>query len=367
MKNIPFLSLNNAYESHANEIDQAIKNVLSSGIYIGGEVLEKFENNFAKFTDSKYCVGLANGLDAIEISLKALGISHGDEVIVPSNTFIATWLAVSNVGATPVPVEPNDYNFSIDVSKIEHAISNKTKAIIPVHLYGQPAAMDEILEVAKKNNLYVIEDAAQAHGANFKGKKIGSHGDVVAWSFYPGKNLGAFGDAGAITTNKKSLAEKIRTIGNYGSKEKYTNILKGVNSRLDPIQAAILDIKLKHINAWNQARKVIATKYIDEIILQDLILPSQIDMENSAWHLFVIRHPQRDKLNLFLEKNGIQTLIHYPIPPHMQAIYKRDYAKFNLPICESMSKEILSLPIGPHMPLEDVDYIIKTINNFKNK
>ena len=367
MKNIPFLSLNNAYESHANEIDQAIKNVLSSGRYIGGEVLEKFEKNFAKFTESKHCVGLANGLDAIEISLKALGVSYEDEVIVPSNTFIATWLAVSNVGATPVPVEPNYHNYSIDISKIERAISNKTKAIIPVHLYGQPAEMDKILEIAKKNNLYVIEDAAQAHGASFKRKKIGSHGDVVAWSFYPGKNLGAFGDAGAITSNHKSLAEKIRTIGNYGSKKKYINVLKGVNSRLDPIQAAILDIKLKHINAWNQARRVVAIKYIDEITLQDLILPSQIDMENSAWHLFVIRHPQRDKLNLFLEKNGIQTLIHYPIPPHMQAIYKRDYAKFNLPICELMSKEILSLPIGPHIRMEDVDYIIKTINNFTNK
>ena len=213
----------------------------------------------------------------------------------------------------------------------------------------------------------MIEDAAQAHGATFKRKKIGSHGDVVAWSFYPGKNLGAFGDAGAITSNNKSLAEKIRTIGNYGSKKKYINVLKGVNSRLDPIQAAILDIKLKHINDWNQARRVVAKKYIDEITLQDLILPSQIDMENSAWHLFVIRHPQRDKLNLFLEKNGIQTLIHYPIPPHMQAIYKRDYAKFNLPICELMSKEILSLPIGPHIRMEDVDYIIKTINNFANK
>lgn len=365
--NIPFLSLSDTYEAHANEIDQAIKSVLSSGRYIGGEVLEKFENNFAQFTDSKYCVGLANGLDALEISLKALGICEGDEVIVPSNTFIATWLAVTNVGATPVPVEPNNHNYSIDVSKIEHVISNKTKAIIPVHLYGQPAAMDEILEVAKNNNLYVIEDAAQAHGANFKGRKIGSHGDVVAWSFYPGKNLGAFGDAGAITTNNQSLAEKIRTIGNYGSREKYINIFKGVNSRLDPIQAAVLDIKLKHIDAWNQARRVIATKYIDEIVLQDLILPSQIDLKNSAWHLFVIRYPQRDKLNLFLEKEGIQTLIHYPIPPHMQTIYKRDYAKFNLPICELMSKEILSLPIGPHMPMEDVDYIIQTINNFTNK
>ncbi len=367
MINIPFLSLNDSYEAHADEINQAIRSVLSSGRYIGGEVLEKFENNFAQYSDSKYCVGLANGLDALEISLKALGICHGDEVIVPSNTFIATWLAVSNVGATPVPVEPNEHNYSIDVSKIEQAISIKTKAIIPVHLYGQPAAMDKILEVAKNNNLYVIEDAAQAHGATYKGKKIGSHGDVVTWSFYPGKYLGAFGDAGAITTNNKSLAEKIRIIGNYGSREKYINIFKGVNSRLDPIQAAVLDIKLKHCDVWNESRRSIAKKYIEDINLPDLILPSSIDLYDSAWHLFVIRYPQRDKLISYLEIEGIQTLIHYPIPPHLQEIYKRDYVKFNLSICELMSNELISLPIGPHMPANHVEYVIKKINNFTNK
>ena len=363
---IPFLSLVDSYEAHEDEFNQAIRNVLSSGRYIGGEPLEKFERNFAKYTDAQYCVGLANGLDALEISLKALGISEGDEVIVPSNTFIATWLAVSNVGAIPVPVEPNNKNYSIDVSKIDEAISNQTKAIIPVHLYGQPADMDKILEIAKNNNLYVIEDAAQAHGAIFKGQKIGAHGDIVAWSFYPGKNLGAFGDGGAITTNNKSLADKIKTIGNYGSKDKYVNILKGVNSRLDPIQATALDIKLKHLDSWNQSRRVIAKKYLEEIFLKDLVLPIHLDLENAAWHLFIIRHPQRDKLASYLKTQGIQTLIHYPIPPHKQEVYSSDFFNFDLPICDLMSDELLSLPIGPHMPMDHVEYVIKKVNSFKS-
>ena len=364
MIKIPFLSLNASYEAHADEIDEAIKSVLSSGRYIGGDILEEFENNFAHFTDSKYCVGLANGLDALEISLKALGLSQGDEVIVPSNTFIATWLAVSNVGAIPIPVEPYEHNYSINVSKIQDAISHKTKAIIPVHLYGQPAAMDKILEIAQKNSLFVIEDAAQAHGACFKGKRIGSHGDVVAWSFYPGKNLGAFGDAGAVTTNNQSLAEKIRIIGNYGSREKYVNILKGVNSRLDPIQAAVLNIKLQSCDEWNEARRSIAKIYMNEINLQDLILPSGIDLYDSAWHLFVIRHPKRDQLISYLKKHGIETLIHYPIAPHQQEIYKCDYQNYNLKITESLSNELLSLPIGPHMPQDHVKAVIQKINNF---
>ena len=363
--NIPFLSLSDSYKAHEDEFNKELINVLSSGIYIGGEAVKKFENNFAKYSDARYCVGLANGMDALEISLKALGISQGDEVIVPSNTFIATWLAVSNVGAIPVPVEPNNDDYSIDASKIEAAISNQTKAIIPVHLYGQPAAMDKILEIAKNNHLYVIEDAAQAHGAIFNEQKIGAHGDIVAWSFYPGKNLGAFGDGGAITTNNKSLAEKIKIIGNYGSKEKYVNILKGVNSRLDPIQATALDIKLKHLDSWNQSRRVIAKKYLEEISLKDIILPIYLDLKNSAWHLFVIRHPQRDNLASYLKSKGIQTLIHYPIPPHKQEVYSSDYHKFNLPICDCMSDELLSLPIGPHMPMDHVEYVIKKVNSFK--
>ncbi len=361
---VPFLSLDESYNKHSDEINNAIRAVLQSGRFIGGPVVKNFERNFAEYTQAEYCVGLANGLDALEISLKSLGISDGDEVIVPSNTFIATWLAVSNVGATPIPVEPNIKNYAIDVSKIEQAITQKTKAIIPVHLYGQPADMDPILQIAKKHNLYVVEDAAQAHGAKYKEKKIGSHGDIVAWSFYPGKNLGAFGDAGAITTNNKSLADEIRIIGNYGSKEKYVNISMGVNSRLDPIQAAVLDIKLKYLDSWTEIRKSIANKYLEEIRLSNLILPSDIDSQSSAWHLFPVRHAQRDEFMSFLETNGIQTLIHYPIPPHKQKIYQEQYSNFNLSICEGMADELVSLPIGPHMLNEQVEHVIEQVNNF---
>jgi len=361
---VPFLSLDESYNNYSDKINKAIGAVLQSGIYIGGPVLKNFERNFAEYTQAEFCVGLANGLDALEISLKSLGISDGDEVIVPSNTFIATWLAVSNVGATPIPVEPNIKNYSIDVSKIEQVITQKTKAIIPVHLYGQPADMDPILQIAKKHNLYVVEDAAQAHGATYKGKKIGSHGDIVTWSFYPGKNLGAFGDAGAIPTNNESLAKEIRVIGNYGSKEKYVNISMGVNSRLDPIQAAVLDIKLKYMDSWTEIRKSIANKYLEEINLSNLILPSDIDSQNSAWHLFTVRHVQRDEFMSFLETKGIQTLIHYPIPPHKQKIYQDQYSQFNLSICEAMADELVSLPIGPHMLNEQVEYVIEQVNNF---
>jgi len=361
---VPFLSLNESYNSHSDEINKAIEGVLQSGRYIGGPILKSFEEKFSLYTQAEYCVGLANGLDALEISLKCLGISHGDEVIVPSNTFIATWLAVSNVGATPIPVEPNIKNYSIDANKIDQVITSKTKAIIPVHLYGQPADMNEILKIAKKHNLYIIEDAAQAHGAIYKGKKIGSHGDIVTWSFYPGKNLGAFGDAGAITTNNKSIAEEIRAIGNYGSKEKYVNILMGVNSRLDPIQAAILDVKLTYLDSWNEKRKSIAKKYLEEINLSNLILPYGVDSQNAAWHLFPVRHVQRDKLMSFLESKGIQTLIHYPIPPHKQEIYQKQYSKYVLPICEKMAEELVSLPIEPNMTDEQVEYVIEQVNNF---
>lgn len=361
---VPFLSLNDSYNQYSNEINIAIEAVLQSGRYIGGPILENFERNFAGYTNAKYCVGLANGLDALEISLRALGISDGDEVIVPSNTFIATWLAVSNAGASPIPVEPNLKNYSIDVSKIEQAITKKTKAIIPVHLYGQPADMDQIIQIAKKYNIYIVEDAAQAHGATYKEKKIGSHGDVVAWSFYPGKNLGAFGDAGAITTNNKSLADKIRVIGNYGSKEKYVNISMGVNSRLDPIQAAVLDIKLKYLDSWTEIRKSIAKKYLEEINLCNLILPSDIDAQNSAWHLFIVRHTQRDEFMSFLKTKGIETLIHYPIPPHKQKIYQEQYSKLNLSISERIANELVSLPIGPHMLNDQVEYVIEQVNSF---
>lgn len=362
MIKVPFLSLDLAYKEISQEIDGAINSVIQSSGFIGGKFLKEFEQNFAEYTEADYCVGVANGLDAIQLALKAMNIGHGDEVLVPSNTFIATWLAVTNTGAIPVPIEPNESQYTIDITKIESAITNKTKAIIPVHLYGQPADMDSILEISKACNLYTIEDAAQAHGSEYKGKRIGSHGDVVAWSFYPGKNLGAFGDGGAITTNNQKIADQIRTIGNYGSKNKYINDLMGVNSRLDPIQAAILDVKLKYLNEWNQRRRSIAKIYFQEIRKEDFILPTGIELENSAWHLFPIRHKDRDRVMLELSKKNIETLVHYPVPPHQQKIYKKEFSKFNLPIAENLSRELISLPIGPHMNLAQIEHVIKSIN-----
>ena len=301
---VRFLDLNSIHKEIQEEIQEALSVVLDSGIYIGGDSVNEFENNYAKYLGAKYCVGVANGLDAIKLSLMALNIKDGDEVIVPSHTFVATWLAVSELGAIPVPVEPDTDIYSINISQIEEAITKKTKAIIPVHLYGQPVDMDKIIIIAKKYGLYVIEDAAQAHGATYKDKKIGSHGDLVAWSFYPGKNLGAIGDAGAVTTNNKEYAEKIRVLGNYGSRIKYINEEKGINSRLDPIQAAVLNVKLKFLDTWNQQRKAIATSYLNEIDNDDLILPNKMSLSDSVWHIFPVRSVNRDEIIKKLKKDN---------------------------------------------------------------
>jgi dTDP-4-amino-4,6-dideoxygalactose transaminase len=361
---VPFLDLKASYTEIKDDLDKEIDSFLKSGEYIGGSRVENFENNFAKFVEADFCVGLANGLDAIEISLKALDVGIGDEVIVPSHTFIATWLAVSNCGAVPVPVESDPKTYSIDFDKIERAITKKTKAIIPVHLYGQPVDLDPIIDLAKSYKLFVIEDAAQAHGAIYKSKKIGSHGHIVAWSFYPGKNLGGFGDGGAITTNNMNFAQKIRTIANYGSHKKYINDVIGVNSRLDPIQAIVLDIKLNHLDDWNNRRRSIAQKYLNELQGLSLILPDQFDLLNGAWHLFPVRINKRDNLVKALKNKEIDTIIHYPIPPHKQKAYSSDYKTFDLRIAEEMSTQLLSLPIGPHLTIEQVDFVIKTIKDF---
>jgi len=362
--NVSFLDLKASYYEIQDELDTEMASFLKSGQYIGGPRIEIFERNFAKFVQAETCVGLANGLDALEISLKALGVGIGDEVIVPSHTFIATWLAVSNCGAVPIPVDSNENTYSIDFHKIERAITNKTKAIIPVHLYGQPVDLDPILDLARAYGLFVIEDAAQAHGASYKSKKIGSHGDVVAWSFYPGKNLGAFGDGGAITTDNLILAEKIRMIGNYGSKEKYVNDLIGVNSRLDPIQAIILDTKLKHLDNWNNRRRKIAEKYLNDLKGLDLNLPDQFDLMNGAWHLFPIRISKRDEFMSALKREGVDTIIHYPIPPHKQKAYAGNFEDSDLSISEVMSSQLLSLPIGPHLEMDEVSFVIETIKNY---
>ena len=364
---VRFLDLKSIHKEIQEEIQEAISTVLDSGVYIGGDSVNEFEANYAKYLGAKYCVGVANGLDAIKLSLMALNIKDGDEVIVPSHTFIATWLAVSDLGAIPIPVEPDIDSYSIDISQIEGVITEKTKAIIPVHLYGQPVDMDKIIKIAKKYGLYVIEDAAQAHGATYKDKKIGSHGDLVAWSFYPGKNLGAIGDAGAVTTNNKEYAEKIRVLGNYGSRIKYINEEKGINSRLDPIQAAILNVKLKFLDTWNQQRKAIATSYLNEIDNEDLVLPNKMSLSDSVWHIFPVRSVNRDEIIKKLKNEDIETLIHYPIPPHKQKIYAHHYLNSNLDISEKISNELLSLPIGPHMGFKDVEFVVSKVNSIAKK
>jgi len=358
---IPFLDLRAGYLTLQTEIDAAVSRVLDSGWYILGPEVDAFETEFAAYCGANHCLGVANGLDALILSLRALNVGAGDEVLVPSNTFIATWLAVSAVGATPIPVEPDPQTYNIDPSLLAGALSSKTKAIIAVHLYGQPADLDPILAFAKEHGLKVVEDAAQSHGATYKGKRIGAHSDVACWSFYPGKNLGAMGDGGAITTNDANLAERISTLRNYGSSKKYVNDEKGVNSRLDPLQAAILSVKLKHLDDWTDVRRSLAGRYCDA--LAGVTLPHVPNWAEPVWHLFVIQHPKRDILLEKLQEEGISAMIHYPIPPHMQTAYTSSgYQENAFPIAERLANTMLSLPIGPHMPGEDQNRIIDAVN-----
>lgn len=347
---IPFLDLGAAYREIQAELELAVLASLRSGWYIGGQDVEAFEEEFAAYTETQHCVGVANGLDALHLALVAMGIGTGDEVIVPSNTYIATWLAVSQCGAVPVPVEPVEFTYNLDPSKVEAAITPRTKAILPVHLYGQPADIDPILALAGKHGLRVLEDAAQAHGARYKGKRIGGHGDAVAWSFYPGKNLGALGDAGAVTTNDPKIADRIRILRNYGSRVKYVNEVKGYNSRLDPVQAVALRVKLKYLDEWNARRAAIAARYAEKLAGTGLMLPSVPTWAEPAWHLYVVQYTKRDALQKALQEAGIGTLIHYPIPPHLQKAYwDAGYAAGRFPIAESMANRLLSLPMGPQL------------------
>ncbi len=363
---VPFLDLKAAYLELQLEIDAAIKQVLDSGWYILGEEVEAFEREYAAYCEARYCVGLANGLDALHLALLALGVGAGDEVIVPSNTYIATWLAVSQCGATPIPVEPDVATYNLDPTRIEAAITSRTKVILPVHLYGQPADMDPILTIARKHNLKVLEDGAQAHGARYKGKRIGSHGDVVAWSFYPGKNLGAFGDGGAITTDDANTAGRIRVLRNYGSRVKYVNEVQGFNSRLDPIQAAALRVKLKSLDEWNTRRVLIARRYQTELAGSSLRLPFVPEWAEPVWHLYVVQHKQRDALQKKLNEAGIATLIHYPIPPHLQQAYaSAGYVKDQFPVAEKQAKQLLSLPMGPHFTMSQQNNVISKLMSEK--
>lgn len=365
MIKIPFVSFKPMEKEFENDIRSAFERVFSNSWYIEGNEDEFFEKSFAEYCNTKYCVGCGNGLDALFLSLKALGISSGDEIIVPSNTYIATALAVTYVGATPVFVEPDIKTYNLNPCLIEEKISSKTKAIIPVHLYGQPCDMDEIMQIAKKHNLFVVEDCAQAHGAKYKGRSVGSFGDVAGFSFYPGKNLGALGDAGACVTNDKEIADKIRAYGNYGSDYKYHHIYKGNNSRLDELQAAFLSAKLPHLDFINKERRKIAYKYLTEIKNEKIILPFVMNDVEPVWHIFSIRCKNRDKFAEYLLKNGINTNRHYPIPIHLQKCYSDlGIKQGELPVAEEISATQLSLPMFYGMTDNEVSYVIKKINEW---
>jgi dTDP-4-amino-4,6-dideoxygalactose transaminase len=363
---VPFLDLQAATRELREEIDAAVGRVLDSGYYLLGKELEAFEREFAEYAGVKHCIGVGNGLDALVLSLKALGVRAGDEVLVPSNTYIATWLAVSYVGARPVPVEPDERTYNIDPEKIEDAITKNTKGILPVHLYGQPADIGQIKEIAAKHDLWILEDAAQAHGARYKGKRTGGLGNIAGWSFYPGKNLGALGDGGAVTTNSDDLADRVRVLRNYGSRIKYLNEVKGVNSRLDEIQAAVLRVKLRRLDEWNGRRCAIAAQYHEALKHSGLALPYVPDWADPVHHLFVVRSERRDALRRHLEEAGIGALIHYPIPPHLQNAYK-DMAMRpgSLPIAERIHEQVLSLPIGPHLSESQAETVIRAIREFR--
>ena len=362
---VPFLDLRAPYLELRAEIDAALLGVASSGWYLMGAPLEAFEAAYARFVGVKHCVGVANGLDALVLSLRAMGIGAGDEVIVPSNTYIATWLAIDAVGATIVPVEPDPATLNIDPALIEAAITPRTRVILPVHLYGQAADMGAITAIARRRGLEVLEDSAQAHGAGYCGAQAGSLGDASAWSFYPGKNLGAFGDGGAVTTNDDEIADRVRVLRNYGSRTKYVNEVRGVNSRLDDIQAAVLSAKLPHLDEWNDRRRAQAHRYTTELADSPLILPHVPEWANPVWHLYVIQTPERDELQAALRQQGVDTLIHYPYPPHRQLAYAgTDLAARSFPISERVHREVLSLPIGPHMTSAQQDRVIEATQRY---
>ena len=367
---IPFLDLGAATRELQAEIDAAVSRVVQSGWYVGGPELEAFEAAWADHCGATHCVGVANGLDALHLALRACDIGPGDEVIVASNGYIATQLAVSMTGATPVPVEPDPATHNLDPARIEAAITPRTKAILPTHLYGQPADLDQIAAIAEAHGLVLIDDAAQAHGARYKGKPIGGNSKalITCWSFYPSKNLGALGDAGAVTTGDAKIAARIRRLGNYGSSVRYVNEEQGVNSRLDPIQAAVLGVKLTKLDEWNARRAAIAAYYQAALADSGLTLPTVPDWAEPAWHLYVVQSDAsdgqegRDRLAARLAEAGVETLIHYPIPPHRQAAYAgQGLAEGSLPIAERLAKRVLSLPIGPHLTMAEAEQVAEAV------
>jgi len=378
---IPFQDFHAPYHELKEELDAAYHRFMESGWLVLGKETSAFEEEYAAYCEASDCVGVSNGLEALHLALRAMDCGPGDEVIVPSNTYIATWLAVSQVGATPVPVEPNPATFNIDPARIEEAITAKTKVILAVNLYGQPCDYDALGQIAKQHGLKFAIDNAQAHGAKYKGKVVGALADIECHSFYPSKNLGAFGEAGAITTNDANLADCIRVLRNYGSRVRYHNEIPGYNARIDELQAAFLRVKLRYLDAWNARRKAIAEQYLTALRPEacDLNIPSKIQNPKSkiilpsvpewadpVWHLFVIRHPQRDRLQQYLTECGIQTIIHYPIPPHLSGAYSdlRNSGLRPLPIAEQLANEVLSLPIGPHLSKDSVSKVVDAIKSF---
>jgi len=360
---VPFLDLGRLHRSIRPSLDSAYRRVMDAGCFIMGPELTAFEDEYAKYSEVRHCIGVGNGLEALHLILHAYGIGPGDEVIVPSNTFIATWLAVSQCGATPVPVEPDIKTYNIVAASIETAITPRTRAIMPVHLYGQPADMDPVNELATKHGLIVIEDAAQAQGAKYKGRRVGSLGHAAGTSFYPGKNLGALGDGGAVLTNDDEIANKVRSLRNYGSIVKYQHDLSGYNSRLDEFQAAFLREKLLVLDEWNARRRKIASAYSIHLQGCDLKLPVVSQWAESVWHLYVIRSKNRDALKAYLQKHGITTVIHYPTPPHRQACYS-DYKSRILPVAEILALEVLSLPMSPDLHEDEVEQVCKALRAF---
>ncbi len=360
---VPFLELKPAYEELRAGLDAAYQRVMKSGWYLLGRESEAFESEFAGYCGTKHCVAVGSGLDALHLILRAYDIGSGDEVIVPAHTFIATWLAVSNAGATPVPVEPDSGTYNLDPDRIEAAITPRTKAIMPVHLYGQPADMDPITQVARRHGLKVVEDNAQAQGARYKGRRTGSLGDAAGSSFYPAKNLGAFSDAGAVTTDDAQLADRVRRLRNYGSKEKYYHETKGFNSRLDELQAAFLRVKMKFLDEWNARRRDIAARYLADLShVPNLTLPFVPDWAEPVWHLFVVRHPGRGAFQRKLAAADIGTTIHYPVPPHLSGAYADgSWSRGAFPIAENLADTVLSLPMGPHLSPEQTSRVIEEV------
>ncbi len=363
---VPFIDLKAAYLQLRSELGDALSRVMDGGQLILGHEVEAFEESFARYVGCTHGVGVGSGLSALQIGLAAAGIGRGDDVLVPANTFIATWLAVSEVGARPVPVDPDPDTGNVTATSIEAALTPRSRAVIPVHLYGVPVDMSPIMALAHSRSLFVLEDAAQAHGAEYKGRRSGSLGHAAAWSFYPTKNLGALGDGGAVTTSDPELARKIRLLRNYGSNEKYVHDVKGTNSRLDELQAAFLSVKLRHLDAWNARRRFVAASYLQGMRNPLVMLPRPGSWALPSWYVFVVKTERRTELQRFLRERGVDTMIHYPVPPHRQAAYADLGIPWDaFPVANRWCDEVLSLPMGPHMTDEQVEFVIESVNVFR--